>query len=169
MHYTQLTHMLQSKSKASSSHMLLPSTDEPALGCLCNTPPLQSSAGKFSRERLYMTGPAKTGHVDTTYPRSHNRSYLSVGIEYLHSVTCIINPGRCLISVENGIVIPGCHKKLWVIKLWKSRQILHTHMPGFFQAWSQILLMLTQFLLHHTFHNYDNNFADSKVYMNLYK
>ena len=39
---------------------------------------------------LYVTGPAKTGHVGTNYTPSHNRSYLSIGIKYFHSVTCII-------------------------------------------------------------------------------
>ena len=40
---------------------------------------------------INVTRPAKIGHVGTNYTPSHNRSYLSTGTEYLHSVTCIIN------------------------------------------------------------------------------
>ena len=52
-----------------------------------------------------MTEPAKTGHVGTNYSPSHYRLYLSTGTEYLHSVTCIIKPIKCLLRVENCIAI----------------------------------------------------------------
>ena len=53
----------------------------------------------------FVTGPAKRGHVGTNYIPSHYKSYLSSGIKYLHSVTCIIKPIRCLISDENCMAI----------------------------------------------------------------
>ena len=31
------------------------------------------------------------GHVGTNYPPPHNISFLSIGIEYFQSVTCILN------------------------------------------------------------------------------
>ena len=51
--------------------------------------------------KIYHIGPAKIGHVGTNYTPSHNISYLSIGIEYFHSVTCIVKPTKCLISAEN--------------------------------------------------------------------
>ena len=48
-----------------------------------------------------VTGPAKTGHVGTNYTPSLYRSYLSTGIVYLHSVTFIMMPGKCLLRAEN--------------------------------------------------------------------
>jgi len=54
---------------------------------------------------LYVTGPVKTGHVDTKYILSHNRSYFSAGTEYLYFVTCSIQPNKHLISVGNFIVM----------------------------------------------------------------
>ena len=47
-----------------------------------------------------MTGPAKIGNVGTNYTLPHNISYLNTGIEYFHSVTCILKPTKCLISAE---------------------------------------------------------------------
>ena len=37
----------------------------------------------------YVTRPVKTEHIDTNYTLKHNRSFLSIGTEYLYSVTCI--------------------------------------------------------------------------------
>ena len=54
---------------------------------------------------LNVTRPAKTGHVGTNYTLSYYRPYLSIGTEYLHSVTCIINPIKCLLSGKNFIAI----------------------------------------------------------------
>ena len=45
-----------------------------------------------------VTEPAKTGH---DYILSHFRSYLSIGSDYLHSVTCIMMPRKCLLRTEN--------------------------------------------------------------------
>ena len=52
-------------------------------------------------ESVNVTGPAKTGHVGTNYTPSLYRSYLSTGIVYLHSVTFIMMPGKCLLRAEN--------------------------------------------------------------------
>ena len=52
-----------------------------------------------------VTGPAKTGHMGTNYTLSHNRSYHSTETEYLHFVTCIINPVKCLLRAEICIAI----------------------------------------------------------------
>ena len=38
-------------------------------------------------ENKYVTGPAKIGHVGTNYTLSQSRSYLTNGIENLHSLT----------------------------------------------------------------------------------
>ena len=61
---------------------------------------------------VYVTGPAKTGHVGTNYTPSLYRSYLSIGTEYLHSVTCILKPIKCLLRAENCIAIALWYKKL---------------------------------------------------------
>ena len=50
---------------------------------------------------LIVTGPAKIGHVVTSYTPSLYRSYLSIRIVYLHSVTCIMMPIKCLLRAEN--------------------------------------------------------------------
>ena len=52
----------------------------------------------------YVTGPAKIGYVGTNYTPPLNISYLSIGIEYFHSVTCILTPIKGWISVENCMV-----------------------------------------------------------------
>ena len=44
---------------------------------------------------IIVTGPAKIGHVGTNYTLSHNMSYLRIGIEYFHFVTCIVKPTKC--------------------------------------------------------------------------
>ena len=49
---------------------------------------------------LFVTGPLKIGHVGTNYVLLHNRTYLSTGITYLHSETCIVMPINYLISAE---------------------------------------------------------------------
>ena len=54
---------------------------------------------------LYVTGPAKTGHVGTNYTLSLYRTYLSIGTEYLHSVTCILKSITCLLRAVNCIDI----------------------------------------------------------------
>ena len=41
-----------------------------------------------------MTGPAKTGHVGTKYTLLLKESYLVIGKEYFHSVTCITKPDK---------------------------------------------------------------------------
>ena len=61
---------------------------------------------------IYVTRPAKIGHVGTNYTLSHSRSYLSTGIENLYSVTCIIQPIKCLPCAKNCIAIAYCYKKL---------------------------------------------------------
>ena len=48
-----------------------------------------------------VTGPAKTGYVGRNYTLSLYRSYLSSGIVYFHSVTCIMMPIKCLLRVES--------------------------------------------------------------------
>ena len=48
-----------------------------------------------------VTGPAKIGQVGTNYTPSHTITYLSTGIEYLHSVTCILKLTKCVIGAEN--------------------------------------------------------------------
>ena len=54
----------------------------------------------------YVTGPVKTGHMGTNYTPSHYWSYLSTGIEYLHSETCIVmSIIKCLLRVENFIAM----------------------------------------------------------------
>ena len=60
----------------------------------------------------YMTGPAQIGHVGTNYTPSHNISYLSTGIEYFYSVTCIVNPTKCLIRVEGFMATESYNTKL---------------------------------------------------------
>ena len=52
-----------------------------------------------------MTGPAKIGHVGTNYIPSYNRPYLSNGIEYLHSVTCIIKLIKWVMNAESVVAI----------------------------------------------------------------
>jgi len=47
---------------------------------------------------LFVTGPAKTGHVGTNYTMSIQRSHLSVGTEYLCSVICIVMLNKCILS-----------------------------------------------------------------------
>ena len=55
---------------------------------------------------IYVTEPAKTGHVGTNHILSHYRSYLSIGTTYLHSATCIIKRQiKCLLLLENCIAI----------------------------------------------------------------
>jgi len=45
---------------------------------------------------VHEAGSAQIGHVDTNYIISHNKSYLSTGIEYFHSVACVINSEKSL-------------------------------------------------------------------------
>ena len=49
----------------------------------------------------YVTGSVKIGHVGTNYTPPHNISYHSTGIEYFHSVPCIVKPIKRLICTEN--------------------------------------------------------------------
>ena len=46
--------------------------------------------------KINVTRPMKTGYVVTNYTPSHYMSYLSIGTEYLYSVTCIIKPIKCV-------------------------------------------------------------------------
>ena len=48
-----------------------------------------------SVELVYVTGPAKIGHVGTNYIPLQNTSYLRTGIEYFHSAICIVKPTKC--------------------------------------------------------------------------
>ena len=57
-------------------------------------------------EMVFVTGPAIIGHVGTDYTLSHNGSYLSDEVEYLHSITCIIRPIKCIKDAENFMAIP---------------------------------------------------------------
>ena len=61
-----------------------------------------------------MTGPAKIGHVGTNYTLPCNISYLSTGIEYIHSVTCMLQPTTFVISAENCMA-----KQYWNTKFEK--------------------------------------------------
>ena len=54
---------------------------------------------------IYVIRYAKMGHVGTKYTTSHNRPYLSNGIEYLHSVTIAIIPIKYVINAENIMAI----------------------------------------------------------------
>ena len=56
--------------------------------------------------KAYVTGPAIIGHVGTDYTLSHNGSYLSDEVEYLHSITCIIRPIKCIKDAETFMAIP---------------------------------------------------------------
>ena len=80
---------------------------------------------------LYVTRPAKTGHVGTNYTLSLYKSYLSTGIEHFCFVTYIIMPNKFVLSAENFIAMACLDKKLWVQKDWKSRQKSCAHMPCF--------------------------------------
>ena len=80
---------------------------------------------------LFVTGPAKTGHVGTNYTMSLYRSYLSTGTEYFDSVTCIIRPNKCVLSAEIFNAIECWDKKLRVQKDSKNRQKSCAHMPYF--------------------------------------
>ena len=62
---------------------------------------------------------------------SDYRSYRSTGTEYLHSVTCIIPPMKCLLSTENCIAIAQWYKKVWVMEVLKNRQKSCAHVPYF--------------------------------------
>ena len=57
-----------------------------------------------------VTGPAKTGHLGTNYTPSLYRSYLSTETEYLHSVTCIIQPIKFERSAKSFIAIAFWYK-----------------------------------------------------------
>ena len=65
------------------------------------------------------TGPAKIGHVGTNYTPLLYRSYLRTGTEYLHSVTCIVKPVKCLPRAENCIAIAQWCKMLCTMKVEK--------------------------------------------------
>ena len=58
----------------------------------------------------YVTWPAKIGHVGTSYTPSLYRSYLSTGIVYLHSVTCIMMSIKCVLRAENCNAIAEWYK-----------------------------------------------------------
>ena len=79
---------------------------------------------------MNVTGPATIGHVDTHYTPSHNKSYLSTTMEYMQSVTCIIQPTKHLVSAEkynHGNMITT--QKVMSHESLKSRQILCAHIP----------------------------------------
>ena len=67
---------------------------------------LQSSPQSNRPVPIFVTGPAKTGHVGTNYTLFLYRSYLSTVTEYFHSVTCIIIiPNKFVLSTEHIIAI----------------------------------------------------------------
>ena len=68
-------------------------------------------------QKLYVTGPAKAGHVGTNYIPSLYRSYLSTGTEYLNSVICIKKPIKCLLHAKNCTAIAQWYKKLCVMEV----------------------------------------------------
>ena len=45
-----------------------------------------------------VTGPLKIGCVGKLHTISLNESYLSTGIQYLHSVTFVVKPDKCNIN-----------------------------------------------------------------------
>ena len=53
----------------------------------------------------FVTGPAKIGHAGPNYTLSHNDSYLSTIIEYLHSITCVIKPIKWVKCAETFMAI----------------------------------------------------------------
>ena len=59
-----------------------------------------------------MIGPAKTGHVGTDYTPSLFTSYLSTGIVFLHSVTCMMMPIKSVLRAEHYNTIVQWYKKL---------------------------------------------------------
>ena len=66
----------------------------------------------FANLVTFVTVPAKIGHVGTNYTPSHNMSCFSIGIEYFHSVTCIVKPTKCLIIDENIMATESWNTKL---------------------------------------------------------
>ena len=60
----------------------------------------------------YVTGPTKIGHVGTNYILPHNISYLSNEIQYIHSVTCMLQLTKFVISAEHFTA-----KQYWNTKL----------------------------------------------------
>ena len=63
-------------------------------------------------DNTIVTGPAKTGHVGTNYTPSLFTSYLSTGIVFLHSVTCIMMPIKCALRAETFNTIAWWYKTL---------------------------------------------------------
>ena len=78
---------------------------------LCNCVNLCSKASLYERA-LYVTGPAKIGHVGTNYAPPYSISYLSSGIEYFYSVTCTVKSTKCSIIAEKFMA-----KQYWNTKL----------------------------------------------------
>ena len=58
-----------------------------------------------------MTGPTKIRHVGTKYTLSHNREYLSTGIEYLHSATLSMNRPRPIMLKNLPIMLLSTAQK----------------------------------------------------------
>jgi len=114
----------------------------------------------MSMHPLYVTGPAKTGHVGTNYTPSSKRPFLSNGTKYLFFVTYTIQPIKCGIKVVNFTTIRYLHKKVSVIKVWKSSRNLCAHMPRSGQLywvasshtmWVWFSALLLQRISHHSF------------------
>ena len=59
------------------------------------------ACGERIEKLYYVTGHARTGHVGTNYTPSHNRSCIIwIGVNYLHSVTCVIKPIKYFSSAK---------------------------------------------------------------------
>ena len=58
------------------------------------------TAGVDGKEAI-VTGPANIGRVGTNYIPPQNIAYLSTGIEYIHSVPCMLTPTKCSITAEH--------------------------------------------------------------------
>ena len=53
------------------------------------------------KQIIYVTGPAKIGHVGTSCTPPHNILYLNAEIGYFYSITFIVKPTILLRSAEN--------------------------------------------------------------------
>ena len=69
-----------------------------------------------------MSGPAKTGHVGTKYILLLNKSFRATGIEYCHSVTCVIKQARLLETMggQNLCILLLNYKKGIFVKIFNN-------------------------------------------------
>ena len=83
---------------------------------------------KMKKLSQFVTEPAKIGNVGTNYTLSHNISYRSIGIEYFHSVTFVLNQlAKCFIYKCRKF--HGQAYQVMMYKNLKSRRVLCAHMP----------------------------------------